>query len=364
MSTPIQGLWAGSGGKPMSEYHGAFLPEYYSNALAEHHAVRKAAGLFDFSFRARFSATGSDRVRFLHGMVSNDVKGLTPGRGVYATLLDVRGHILSDLRIYCCEDRFLVDTDADLIDKALGALNHYNIGGRTPLERLGLRALSIQGPQAGRILNEELQIPVPGAEDFSHVSVRFGGYPLHLVRVSSTGEEGFELWASEEAIKQAWNALVDRGQKHGLLPCGTQALETLRIEAGIAAYGSELGEDTLPLEAGLLNALSFTKGCYIGQEIVERARSRGHVNWKLAGLVVDAAQSPLPGQELLKDDKERGEITSACASPTLQKNIALAYLRREVSDPGTTLTLPTGGEVRVTPLPFYSREPEPDASGN
>ena len=118
------------------EYHGALLPAWYSHSLEEHQAARSAAGLFDLSFRSKFTAKGPDRVRFLQGMVTNDVKVLTPGRGTYALLLDVRGHILADLRIYCVEDRFILDTDADLLEKVLQALNHYNIGGRTPLERL------------------------------------------------------------------------------------------------------------------------------------------------------------------------------------------------------------------------------------
>lgn len=357
MSMLIQSALTDVGGKPMTKYHGAIVPEYYSDPLAEHAAARKAAGLFDFSFRARFSATGNDRVRFLHGMVSNDVKGLVPGKGVYAALLDVRGHILADLSIYSLEDRLLVETDADLVEKALQTLGHYNIGGRVPLERLDLRALSLEGPEASGILRDALEISLPGAEEFSHVSARFGDESLHVARATSTGEEGFEIWAPPEEILHVWNLLLDRGRSRGLLPCGTRALESLRIEAGIPRYGSELGEDTLPLEAGLFNALSFNKGCYIGQEIVERARSRGHVNWKLVGLFTEAAQSPAPGEKLLRDGKEAGEITSACVSPTLERTIALAYLRKEASEPGTTLILASGARATVMALPFYSRRP-------
>src|SRR6266567_7462416 len=126
---------------------------------------------------------------------------------------------------------------------------------------------------------------------------------------------------------------------------------TLRIEAGIPRYGAELGEDTLPLEAGLLNALSFTKGCYIGQEIVERTRSRGHVNWMLAGFFVQADAPPPMGEKLFLEGKEIGEITSACISPTLRKTIALGYVRREASGPGTRLAFASGSLAEVTQLP-------------
>jgi folate-binding protein YgfZ len=152
-----------------------------------------------------------------------------------------------------------------------------------------------------------------------------------------------------------WGAACGQAPTYDMLPCGTAALETLRIEASIPHYGTELGEDTLLLEAGLINAVSFTKGCYIGQEIVERSRSRGHVNWKLVGIVTSAPDAPSPGTKLILEGKEVGEITSACASPTLQKTIALAYLRREASEPGTRLVLASGVPGEVVTLPFYQR---------
>ena len=297
MSAPIRSpLIESRGSGPLIEYHGALLPQYYSDPLAEHRAVRTAAGLFDGSFRTRFTASGSDRVRFLHAMVSNDIRSLAPGQGTYATLLDVRGHILADLVVCCTEDRFVIDTDADLTDKALQVLNHYNIGGRTPLEKADLTGLFLQGPKSGPILKELLQTKLPGPEELRHAEASFAGQPLRVVRWSITGEEGYALWIAPAALAGWWNALLARGGEDGLVPCGVKALETLRIEAGIPKYGAELAEDVLPLEAGLLNALSFTKGCYIGQEIVERARSRGRLNWKLVGLVVEASDPPAPGR--------------------------------------------------------------------
>jgi folate-binding protein YgfZ len=116
-----------------------------------------------------------------------------------------------------------------------------------------------------------------------------------------------------------------------------------------------LGEDVIPLEAGLWNALSFNKGCYVGQEIVERARSRGHVNWKLTGLIVNAAEAPQPGEKLVAGGKEVGEVTSSCVSPTLGKTLALAYVRREVSEPGAPLAFVSGVTAEVAALPFYQR---------
>lgn len=358
MHTPISSVEALSAA-PLTGYHGTRAAARYSGATAEHLAVRKAAGLFDFPFRAMCSATGSDRARFLHNMVTNDIKGLTPGRGVYAAMLDLRGHILADLHVYCDADRFLVSVWADLMDKVLATLGRYNIGGRVPLEILPQAALSIQGPKAGTILQPLLPSPLPGPEEDRHAQATIGGQAVRVIKSSSTGEEGYELWTSFEGWPALRSLLMEHGREQGLIPCGCEALETLRIEAGIAAYGAELGEDTLPLEAGLQNALSFTKGCYIGQEIVERARSRGHVNWKLVGFWVDSQEAPPPGEKLLNQGKPLGEITSACFSPTLARTIALGYTRRETAEPGTRLQLASGVAVEVAALPFYPSHARP-----
>ena len=344
-----------SQGASLVEHHGAIVPARFSNPREEHVAVRQAAGLFDFSHRRKLVMTGEHRVRFLQGMVTNDVKNLTPGHGTYATILNAQGHILADLRIYCAEDRFLIDTDADLRDKAMQSLKRYIIADRVALEPLPVFALAFQGPRARPLLEKTLHIDLPALEEFDHFSSNYAGFPVRVVRASSTGEEGYEVWVGEKGLAGVWGAACGQAPTYDMLPCGTEALETLRIEAGIPQYGAELAEDTLLLEAGLLNAVSFTKGCYLGQEIVERARSRGHVNWKLVGLTIDAAQPPAPGDKLVSGEKEIGEVTSACVSPTLGKTIALAYVRREVAEPGTRLTLASGIPAQVSALPFYRR---------
>ena len=343
-----------SHGATLGEYHGAVVPARYSDPKAEHEAVRKAAGIFDFCFRAKFAAKGKDHASFLHNMLSNDVQGLTPGKGTHATLLNVKGHIVADLRIYREKDRILVDTDADLRDKTIETLNRYIIMDDVELQPLELFALAVQGPSSRALLATSLQIDLAKLEEFDHLQMNCFGFPVHVVRASSTGEEGYELWAGAEGLAPAWEVLC--AQAH---PCGTDALEALRIEAGIPRYGPDLGEDTLPLEAGLFSALSFNKGCYLGQEIVERARSRGHVNWKLVGLFVDAPAPPASGETLFSADeknaKQLGEITSAAFSPTLGRMLALAYVRREVSHPGTKLVLASGAPAEVRELPFYRR---------
>jgi glycine cleavage system T protein len=342
-----------SQGATLGEYRGALVPARFRDPVPEHHSVRKAAGLFDFSFRAKFSMKGQDRARFLQRIVSNDVKNLATGQGTYATLLTAQGHIVADFRIYCAEDSFLFDTDADLRDKTMQALGRYIIADRVTLEPLPLFALSVQGPQSRVLVEKASGGDLPVLAEYGHFSTTLAGTPVRIVQASSTGEEGYEVWVGAEGMEGVWNALSANAPGGGAAPAGTAALESLRIEAGIPRYGPDFGEDTLPLEAGLLNALSFNKGCYIGQEIVERARSRGHVNWKLVGMDIDSAQPPAAGEKLLSQGKEAGEVTSACVSPTLSKTIALGYVRREASDAGTRLVLASGAAAQIAVLPFY-----------
>jgi aminomethyltransferase len=351
-----------SQGATLGVYHGALVPSLFSNPVEEHKAVREACGLFDFSFRGKFAMKGRDHAKFLHRMVSNDIKRLTPGQGTYATLLTPQGHILVDVRLYCAEQQFLVDTDADLRDKALEGLKRYVIADQVEFEPRELYALALQGPRSRPLLEKTFHISLPAMQEFDHFATNYAGFPVRVVCAGGTGEEGYEVWADARGLLAVWGAACGQAPTYGMVPCGTRALETLRIEAGIPRYGQELGEDTIPNEAGLWNALSFNKGCYVGQEIVERARSRGHVNWKLMGLVVESEAPPPAGEKLVRDGRDIGEVTSSCVSPTLGKTIALAYLRREVSEPGTKLAFPSGAIAEVAALPFYQRAPMPPRS--
>jgi glycine cleavage system T protein len=346
-----------SQGASLADYHGATVPARFGDPAAENRAVRSASGLFDFSFRAKFRMKGRDHARFLQRLVSNDVKTLVPGQGTYATLLNAQGHIVVDMRLYCAEDGFLVDVDADLRDKAIQSFRRYIIADQVEVEPLDLYALAFQGPKARGLLEKTLHIDLPTMQEYDHTTSNYAGFPVRVVRATSTGEEGYEVWASAAGMEPIWGAACGQAPTYDMLPCGSVALETLRIEAGIPRYGTELGEDVIPLEAGLLNALSFNKGCYIGQEIVERARSRGHVNWKLVGLIVKSEMPPQPGEKAIVDGREVVEVTSSCVSPWLNKTIALAYVRREFAEPGATVGLVSGVAAEVAALPFIPQHP-------
>ena len=341
-----------SQGATLAEYHGATVPSRFTDPVAENRAVRAASGLFDFSFRGKFRMKGRDHAKLLQRLVSNDVKKLTPGQGTYATLLNAQGHIVVDLRLYCAEDSFFVDVEADLRDKAIQSFRKFIIADQVELEPLELYALAFQGPRSKGLLEKTLHIDLPAMNEYDHFAANYAGFPIRVVRATSTGEEGYEVWVSAAGMEAVWGAACGQAPTYEMLACGVEAMESLRIEAGIPRYGSELGEDVIPLEAGLLNALSFNKGCYIGQEIVERARSRGHVNWKLMGLIASAGERLPPGEKAVVEGREVAEVTSSCTSPTLGKTIALAYVRREFSEPGAKLTLLSGVAAEVAALPF------------
>ena len=341
-------------GATLAEYHGVLVPARFTDAAAENRAVRAASGLFDFSFRGKFQMKGRDHAKLLQRLVSNDVKKLTPGQGLYATLLNAQGHIVVDLRLYCAEGSFLVDVEFDLREKAMRAFRRYIIADQVEIEPLDLFTLAFQGPRSRGLLEKTLHIDLPAMQEFDHFEANYAGFPIHVVRATSTGEEGYEVWVNVPGMAAIWGAACGQAPSYDMLACGCEALESLRIEAGIPRYGTELGEDVIPQEAGLYNALSFTKGCYIGQEIVERTRSRGHVNWNLAGLIVRGDQPLALGDKAVVEGREVAEVTSSCVSPALGKPISLAYVRREFSEPGTKLTFASGMAAEVAALPFVT----------
>ncbi len=307
-------------------------------------------------------ARGPDSRSFLHNMLSNDIQNLKSGEGVYATFLDVKGHMVADLWVYCAEGLFLIETDANLRQKFMETLGRYIIMDDVALEASDLAALAFAGPRSRQLLESAARARLPALAEYQHAAIDYEQGLLRVVRSNRTGEEGYDVWGPPPAVRSLWQEASRQADRFAALPCGAEAIESLRIEAGIPRYGPDMGEDTIPLEAGLLNAISFTKGCYIGQEVIERVRSRGHVNWKLCGVRIDSLVAPTAGEKLVSpaDQRAVGEITSSCVSPTLLRTIALAYVRRGFSEPGTRLTLALGPAAEVARLPFYERE----AGGN
>jgi folate-binding protein YgfZ len=343
--TPLYDKLAGMGA-PMGEYCGVETPRSYGDSRAEFSSLLRGCAVQDLGWRALFRVSGRDRVRWLNNMVSNNVRDLPAGCGNYSFLLSAQGHIQGDLYVYNHEGDFVAATDAAQFEKILLWLRKYIIMDQVELTDLRgeLTAIGVQGPEALKVLQQagiSRRIPEP----LELAELEWRGWKGFVTRKRF---ETYEIWAPQPEAPAAWDALVAAGAT----PVGVDALEMFRLAAGIPRFGLDIRERDLPQETGQMQALNFTKGCYIGQEIVERIRSRGSVHRIFTGFALEGAIPPA-GTKIQANGKELGEITSALAVPTNHgdRGLALGYVRREAAKPGFTLQAGETAAI-VTELPF------------
>jgi len=385
------------------ELNGAKNVADYGDVVAEYSALRETAGVLDFSFRGRLCLVGADRVRFLHGQITNDVKKLRTGEGCYAALTTAKGKMESDLNVLALADELLLDFEPGLVAKVTARLEKYIVADDVQVvdaaPHYGL--LSVQGPKASdvvlavglaaelptRILNS-IKVSDATLGDIYVVNLarlRGGsadvgqafqpaGSPDFPVRCSerATGKSpepadrnvrptnaaeppvsaGFDLFIPVASLGAVADKLIAATKALGGRACGWTAFETARIEAGIPRFGADMDETNIPLECGIeTRAVSYNKGCYIGQEVINRIHSIGHVNRELRRLRLadDLKWLPARGDKLFHDGKEVGHLTSAVKSPATQANVALGYVRREAGRGGQQLILRTAGkELQLT----------------
>ncbi len=352
---PLHDLHARLGAR-FAEADGSWLPLHYGDPAAEHEAVRERVGVIDRSQRGRVEATGRDRAAFLHGMLSNDIKGLTPGQGCPAAFLDAHGKLVALLAVHCLADRLVLELDRQLVATTLATLDRFLISERVEFEDVsdGQGILTLSGPAARTTVEKLAEQALPDLRPAHHARIDVDGEVLVVVRSEETGEEGYDLWASPGALPLLWERAVAAGAQ----PVGREAWNVLRVEAGVVWHGVDVDASTLIMEAPLEHAYSLTKGCYIGQEVVARVSYRGHVNRKIAGFAFLDARLPAPGAAVLADGKEVGRITSAVVSPALGRAVALGFLRREHAEPGTRVEVASDAgplTAEVAALPFYRR---------
>jgi folate-binding protein YgfZ len=345
-----------SNGASFIERDGWLLPAHFADSAAEYQAVRSAVGFIDLSHRGLLQFTGPDRMSFLQGMLSNDLRALKPFDGQYATLLTQQGKVIADVRVLCAMNSFYLDFWENLKEKILVHLNRYLIADDVEIADRSQEyaIISVQGPKAQTLLQE---VVVPGAElptrPKQHAIVDIEGAAVCVVRDSHTGQAGYDLIAPLASIVKIAGALAQRGKRFSALWVGEDAQNILRIEAGIPRYGVDFTEDHLLLEVGIDHAFSYTKGCYLGQEVVERIRSRGHVNKKLCGLLIDGEDAAERGDVIEVEFKEAGRITSSVVSPQLRRPIALGYVNKEFWTPGSAVSIgPSRRRATVASLPF------------
>ena len=350
-------------GAQFTEVNGMEAVEHYGDWLAEYSALRNGVVVLDLSFRSRLVLTGADRVRLLNGQVTNNVKDLPVGSGCYAALVTNKGRMQSDLNIYMLPDEILLDFEpgvADLIAKrfekfiiaddvqVIDAAPHYGL-------------LSVQGPQAwGAIERIGLDFAKP-EKAFQSASLKDETLgEIYCVNQPRVGTNGFDLFAPVNSLGALADKLIAATKQSGGRATGWRALETARIEAGIPRFGAEMDETNLAPEAGIESrAISYTKGCYIGQEVIARIRTYGQVAKALRGLrfADNADELPRKGDKICSGEKEVGYVSSAIHSPTLKANIALGYVRREHNQIGTELKVRSSAGDRaatIVPVPFVA----------
>lgn len=333
----------------------------YGDWRAEHAALRESVGVLDLSFRARLCLTGADRARWLNGQVTNNVKDLRTGQGCYAALVTAKGKLESDLNVFSLPNELLLDFEPGFAQSVTQRLEKFIIADDVQVldasPHYGL--LSVQGPKADAVVRKlglALEIPTQ-AMHFASVNDATLG-EIYLMNQARLGTAGFDLFVPTPSLGAVLDKLIAAARELNGRACGWTALETARIEAGIPRFGADMDESNLASEAGIeARAISYTKGCYIGQEVIARIRTYGQVAKSLRGLRLasDLKQLPAKGDKLFHDGKDVGYVTSAVASPTLKANIALGYVRKEVNAPGTKLVLHTGGaesSAAIVPLPF------------
>ncbi|MFZ0820696.1 MAG: aminomethyltransferase family protein [Candidatus Acidiferrales bacterium] len=341
-------------GAHIAEYCGCLLPARFSDTHEEHRFARETAGVADKDCRAMFYFTGPDRVRYLNAVLTNNIRDLKPGEGTTSLLLNPQGHILAEIATFAMPDRFLAVTYAASRERAGTTLEKFIIMDDVTMEDVTdqLGAISVEGARTADVLRAFGAPPLDSLSEMGHAEAQIDGISCHMFRRSPGGIPGVEFVVQRGDLPKLWQSLMQAARAVGGGPIGYEALNILRLEAGIPWFGYDFDETVIPHEAGLENShISYSKGCYTGQEIVERVRSRGHVNRRRVGVSFTGTEVPPANAPLLAGGAEVGRVTRAGFSYALGRPIGMAYVRRENNSPGSRLTW-SGGEAEVIELPL------------
>jgi folate-binding protein YgfZ len=357
LETPLLSLHKASRAE-IGEYFGVLLPSRFGDFTAEYRAARAAVVLADMNFRAFFSFSGPDRQRYLNAVLTSNVRDLKPGQGTIGLLLTPQGHILAEIETFALADRILASSHAMVRERTFSTLDKFIIMDDVVLEDVtsSTGTLDLIGPRTAELISEMASVDISEIPESGHIEAALGPIPCRIIRHTWSGHPAATLVMAREQLTALWQELEGSVRAHGGAPAGLEALNSIRLESGTPWFGRDFDESTIPHEAGLeLSHISYEKGCYIGQEIVERIRSRGHVNRRLTGLQFLAGEPPAPGTKLFVAGNETGHITSAAISPLLGKPIGLGYVRREHSSIGTRLDT-SGTTAEVISLPVLQKE--------
>ncbi|MDE2847787.1 MAG: aminomethyltransferase family protein [Gemmatimonadota bacterium] len=345
-------------GAVAGDFQGRPAVLHYGDAAAEYRAVRTTAGLSDLSGRGKLRMTGADRQRFLHRVVTNDVEQLGAGEGVYACMLTPQGKIISDMTVHVRREDLLIDVEPGMADVLRDTLDRYALMDDVEItdvtERYGL--IGVSGRRADDCI-QTLAGPLAPLPPGGHAEIELSGVPATVARTHRTGERDYDVYVPAESADEIWKALLaGEGDGVSCVPIGYETLEVLRVEAGIPRCTAELDDRIIPNEAVKDRAVSFTKGCYIGQEPVVMMEHRGRPNRLLSGLVVEGETLPGRNAVIRKDGKEAGWITTAVHGRAVDGIIALGFVRRRSMASGRPFEVEVDGapaRAEIADLPFY-----------
>jgi folate-binding protein YgfZ len=389
LETPLAKLHLNAGAK-MGVWFGCALPDDFGDAAAEYRCARESVALIDKNYRAYLSFAGPDRVRYLNAILTNNIKELAAGQGNVSLLLNPQGHILAEIETYAFADRLFCVSYAMIREPLIEWLDKFIIMDDVTLtdetERYG--TLALEGPKATAVVKNFAEIDLDQMSELSSVDAeiipdRAGTFPtrsgqagrsapreargrqddnsektatgeaIHcrIVKRSLGGIAGAEFVVERGRLEELWQILADAARKNGGGPMGYTALSALRLAQSVPWFGYDFGEKQIPHEAGLQDShISYSKGCYTGQEIVERVRSRGQVNRRRVELIFSGDAVPEAGAVLAADGKEAGYVTRSAKIWDPPRIIGMGYARREASAPGSTLQW-TGGTATVAQFP-------------
>ena len=347
LETPLAALHA-SEGAVMAQWFGCSLPDRWSDPKTEQAFARKSVALIDKNYRAYLGFTGPDRVRYLNAILTNNVKDLAPGHGNVSLLLNPQGHILAEIETYALPEKLFCVSYAMIRERLIEWLDKYIIMDDVTLtdesQRYG--TLALEGPKAAAVAAEVAGVELASLEELQRMETSVSSIPCWVAKRSPGGVAGCEFLLEREKLADLWRVLSDAVRRYGGGPMGYAALSAQRLVQGVPWFGYDFGEKQIPHEAGLQEThISYTKGCYTGQEIVERVRSRGQVNRQRVGLIFDGETPPQAGEALTADGKEAGYVTRAAVPSFLTHAIGMGYVRRENAALGSKLSWSSGAAV-------------------
>lgn len=344
------------GGK-MVDFAGFEMPVEYRGIIAEHRAVRTAAGLFDVSHMGEIEIRGPSSLELLQQVTCNDTGRLQNGQAQYTALLTDRGTIVDDLLVHrLSAEHYLLCVNASNREKDyehIRAQNLFNAQVEDASDHY--TQLALQGPKAEIILAPLTPVDLAAISYYQFAFGQVAAAPCLIARTGYTGEDGFELYFDPAHSEKVWNALLEAGAAHGLIPVGLGARNTLRLEAALALYGNDIDDTTTPLEARLAWISKFDKGDFTGRDALLQQKQNG-LKRTLVGFEMRGRGIAREGYPVQVGGQECGRVTSGSFAPFVEKNIGLAYVPVEHKAPGTSITVVIRGrpvEAQIVPIPFY-----------